>query len=119
MNEYKPRAGPPASPAPRPSPGDSATPQRPQLVMELPKHPEPDEPGLLYFPLNDHGNAQRVAAIYGPSMRYCHAFKKWLLWDGRRWRDRKSTRLNSSHLGISYAVFCLQKKNRQLQHQHL
>src|SRR3989454_7052292 len=28
-----------------------------------------------------------------------------------RWRDRKSTRLNSSHLVISYAVFCLKKKN--------
>src|SRR5258705_12492152 len=28
--------------------------------------------------------------------------------------DRKSTRLNSSHLGISYAVFCLKKKNRTL-----
>src|SRR5262245_65466103 len=29
--------------------------------------------------------------------------------------DRKSTRLNSSHLGISYAVFCLKKKrNRKL-----
>src|SRR5256885_3207842 len=27
-------------------------------------------------------------------------------------RDRKSTRLNSSHLVISYAVFCLQKKNK-------
>src|SRR5262245_13424160 len=26
------------------------------------------------------------------------------------WVDRKSTRLNSSHLGISYAVFCLKKK---------
>src|SRR5205814_7168041 len=26
-------------------------------------------------------------------------------------KDRKSTRLNSSHLGISYAVFCLKKKN--------
>src|SRR5262245_63030622 len=25
--------------------------------------------------------------------------------------DRKSTRLNSSHLGISYAVFCLKKKH--------
>src|SRR5258705_6022551 len=25
-------------------------------------------------------------------------------------RDRKSTRLNSSHLGISYAVFCLKQK---------
>src|SRR5256885_11014885 len=29
-------------------------------------------------------------------------------------RDRKSTRLNSSHLVISYAVFCLKKKNRPL-----
>src|ERR1035437_10049728 len=27
--------------------------------------------------------------------------------------DRKSTRLNSSHANISYAVFCLKKKNRQ------
>src|SRR5205814_8694823 len=28
--------------------------------------------------------------------------------------DRKSTRLNSSHLGSSYAVFCLKKKNKIL-----
>src|SRR5262245_62486775 len=28
-------------------------------------------------------------------------------------KDRKSTRLNSSHLGISYAVFCLKKKKRK------
>src|SRR5437868_14688930 len=28
------------------------------------------------------------------------------------WRDRKSTRLNSSHVSISYAVFCLKKKTR-------
>src|SRR5690349_22881308 len=27
-------------------------------------------------------------------------------------RDRKSTRLNSSHVEISYAVFCLKKKNK-------
>src|SRR5947207_8332961 len=36
--------------------------------------------------------------------------------DGRRFRmlnvDRKSTRLNSSHTVISYAVFCLKKKNK-------
>src|SRR5438874_3965268 len=30
-------------------------------------------------------------------------------------RDRKSTRLNSSHVEISYAVFCLKKKKKQLQ----
>src|SRR3712207_7327261 len=29
----------------------------------------------------------------------------------RRQQDRKSTRLNSSHANISYAVFCLKKKN--------
>src|SRR2546429_6663756 len=40
--------------------------------------------------------------------------------DGKRfltcWRDRKSTRLNSSHGYISYAVFCLKKKNKRLAH---
>src|SRR5690348_18185120 len=36
----------------------------------------------------------------------------WRFWNG----DRKSTRLNSSHPSISYAVFCLKKKNnRQVQ----
>src|SRR5688500_19204748 len=30
--------------------------------------------------------------------------------------DRKSTRLNSSHLVISYAVFCLKKKNKKQSH---
>src|SRR5207249_12086876 len=32
----------------------------------------------------------------------------------QRCRDRKSTRLNSSHVSISYAVFCLKKKNELL-----
>src|SRR2546427_12817339 len=35
--------------------------------------------------------------------------------DGPR-RDRKSTRLNSSHSQISYAVFCLKKKNKHTIH---
>src|SRR6266850_6880396 len=35
-----------------------------------------------------------------------------------RWprSDRKSTRLNSSHLVISYAVFCLKKKKKHVRH---
>src|SRR5207248_11527937 len=35
---------------------------------------------------------------------------------GHRGQDRKSTRLNSSHRTISYAVFCLKKKNK---HKHI
>src|SRR5690349_23825198 len=34
-------------------------------------------------------------------------------------RDRKSTRLNSSHVEISYAVFCLKKKKTSRQHRLL
>src|SRR5260221_5198490 len=35
------------------------------------------------------------------------------------WRDRKSTRLNSSHTVISYAVFCLQQKTKCAQREDL
>src|SRR5689334_23899629 len=33
--------------------------------------------------------------------------------EAQRFRDRKSTRLNSSHSSISYAVFCLKKKRKK------
>src|SRR5690606_40920149 len=33
--------------------------------------------------------------------------------EARKMKDRKSTRLNSSHVKISYAVFCLKKKKKQ------
>src|SRR5437870_10712849 len=42
--------------------------------------------------------------LFGPA-RHC-----WILFIRR---DRKSTRLNSSHVAISYAVFCLKKKKTQ------
>src|SRR5437899_10113788 len=42
-----------------------------------------------------------------PAFRECRT--GWVLSTG----DRKSTRLNSSHLGISYAVFCLKKKKKK------
>src|SRR5947209_12608773 len=41
-----------------------------------------------------------------------HNFAKKPMNHGFRPVDRKSTRLNSSHANISYAVFCLKKKNR-------
>src|SRR3712207_7553715 len=37
---------------------------------------------------------------------------------GRAQEDRKSTRLNSSHANISYAVFCLKKKKNETKLQH-
>src|SRR3712207_8179596 len=37
--------------------------------------------------------------------------RAWMTNDGSVTEDRKSTRLNSSHANISYAVFCLKKKH--------
>src|SRR5438132_12110193 len=65
--------------------------------------------------------APEKAALYSPEFQERlagHRAESWLLemWerltaaDGQP-TDRKSTRLNSSHTVISYAVFCLKKKN--------
>src|SRR3712207_7024739 len=50
----------------------------------------------------DDGFRQKWFAALQPSM--------YILNGGMNDRDRKSTRLNSSHANISYAVFCLKKK---------
>lgn len=42
-------------------------------------------PDLLTQQLNDYGNSRRLMELYGNDMRYCHAMRKWLVWDGRRW----------------------------------
>src|SRR5690349_23375287 len=39
--------------------------------------------------------------------------------DGHGAADRKSTRLNSSHVEISYAVFCLKKKKKKQKTEHI
>src|SRR5437870_9096793 len=48
-----------------------------------------------------HGYQRRTLWAHGPILR-----------SGLPHRDRKSTRLNSSHVAISYAVFCLKKKKK-------
>src|SRR5205807_10343289 len=50
-----------------------------------------------------HGDQQAEDAYDDSHCNLCRHQKE---------RDRKSTRLNSSHLVISYAVFCLKKKNK-------
>src|SRR5207249_11784258 len=47
------------------------------------------------------------------SWLYRIAVNGCLNWHKRQRRDRKSTRLNSSHVSISYAVFCLKKKKNE------
>src|SRR2546422_8415566 len=59
--------------------------------------------------------AREPRVLEGRSLR--RRRERWLRVGTRRARqDRKSTRLNSSHGYISYAVFCLKKKNQKREH---
>src|SRR5256885_8307946 len=57
---------------------------------------------------SDHDRQLMNSEAREPCQGYSFA-PSWVVGRGRE--DRKSTRLNSSHLVISYAVFCLKKKN--------
>src|SRR3712207_8801805 len=65
---------------------------------------EPHRPGVLEEPADDraHPHVVRQPGDAGPQR--ADAADEQL--------DRKSTRLNSSHANISYAVFCLKKKKK-------
>src|SRR5437867_9474117 len=58
--------------------------------------------------------ADAGSAVSG--MWSCLGWGKQWLDPGRPGQDRKSTRLNSSHRTISYAVFCLKKKKKKKEH---
>src|SRR5690554_7616189 len=47
-----------------------------------------------------------------PNAQARHAIEAGLIAELTGYQDRKSTRLNSSHVRISYAVFCLKKKKK-------
>src|SRR5437899_7465698 len=53
-----------------------------------------------------------AAAPAGTGGRAAREYRDGDVAGAARVLDRKSTRLNSSHLGISYAVFCLKKKKK-------
>src|SRR5690606_40566362 len=67
-------------------------------------------------------NGENAAAGRGITRQIANEFYDWGIhgitmgnhtWDNKNiFEDRKSTRLNSSHVKISYAVFCLKKKIR-------
>src|SRR3712207_7456570 len=58
--------------------------------------------GVVMAPLAPEPQVKTIGSQVGEGGRMGHATSI---------QDRKSTRLNSSHANISYAVFCLKKKN--------
>src|SRR3712207_7770173 len=63
-------------------------------------------------PLRDEDLQLALAICYELHYRGFAGVAETWEWDPELLRDRKSTRLNSSHANISYAVFCLKKKKK-------
>src|SRR5262245_5476598 len=94
--------------------------RRPDCGVEITRGPTPEEPptdlGLTTWGFAVPDGAESQAASNTPALdtrQHTQAIVR-----SRRCvrSDRKSTRLNSSHLGISYAVFCLKKKKKNIKH---
>src|SRR2546430_10409419 len=58
-----------------------------------------------------YDNVNLLRARFDRATHFANALGEWRKSSREAGRDRKSTRLNSSHSQISYAVFCLKKKN--------
>src|SRR3712207_7053768 len=63
---------------------------------------------------DEHGLKQHDNTIYDEGLHIPFVIYQDGRWEGGEWIDRKSTRLNSSHANISYAVFCLKKKKNNI-----
>src|SRR5437870_6616601 len=67
------------------------------------------------IPRRGPADVRRLARLRVALRRFAPHVVHTILWSGNsygRLADRKSTRLNSSHVAISYAVFCLKKKKK-------
>src|SRR5690625_6375320 len=84
-----------------PPPSEAADP--PSEAPEPPELPAPSEPPPAAA---GAGSEQAARALSGSSSPVAARARR----DRVRGTDRKSTRLNSSHVAISYAVFCLKTK---------
>src|ERR1039457_4748836 len=43
-------------------------------------------PNLLRYPHTDTGNAERLVKMFKDQIRFCPEWKRWLIWDGTRWK---------------------------------
>src|SRR3712207_8339810 len=81
----------------------------------VPLPSSPDVPPPASHPVLHPTRSGPVCGQHSPKLR-CSAFE---VTAKSRTADRKSTRLNSSHANISYAVFCLKKKKKSNRRSHI
>ena len=53
------------------------------------------------YKLTDVGNAERFVAMFKDSVKYCSVYKKWFIWNGKRWEQDDTGKI------ITYAIECV------------
>ena len=53
----------------------------------------PSQPKRERYEATDSGLAERLIDRHGTNMRYCAVWSKWLVWDGRRWVEDRTGRV--------------------------
>ncbi len=61
---------------------------------------QPDAESVEYK-LTDVGNAERFVAMFKDSIKYCTIYKKWFIWNGKRWEQDDTGKI------ITYAIECV------------
>jgi P4 family phage/plasmid primase-like protien len=74
----------------KPTPASTA---KPEAAKSTDAEPAPSA-HLRFFPHTDVGNAERLQALHGDDLRYCHELGQWYIWDGSRWRTDRTGEIN-------------------------
>jgi hypothetical protein len=76
--------------------------------------PWPDPVGEAH--LTDRGNGIRLATWHGPDLRHVHAWKRWLVWDGRRWTIDDTGEIDRRAKAVTVQMFAeAVEETRQVQ----
>lgn len=55
--------------------------------------------------LTDLGNARRLVRLFGKNIRYCHAWKQWLVWNGKRWQPDETGELQRLAKNTALSIY--------------
>jgi putative DNA primase/helicase len=86
-----------------------ANPRKPKLIQAYPDL-------LNGYDAEDVGNGQRFIRVHGRNVRYCAEQKKWLFWDGKRWKvdDGNQVRIWMQETATEFGIQALRADNETL-----
>lgn len=95
---------------------DAPTPEAPPKQQRRPRKPKAVGNPMATDVRNDagrtdHANSRRFAAMFGDDVRWCEPWRKWLVWDGQRWKvdqERRAEALAKETADVVWAAVAVE-----------